>query len=79
MAFDFKTKLTRKNGTGIWDLDKTKKKDLIENKSEENRDYALEITTRINFNNNEIVTEIEITRKQTRNWFFIKPFKTHYT
>ena len=43
-AFDVQTKLARKKGTRSRDLDKTKKKDLIENKSEEDKDHTLEST-----------------------------------
>ena len=41
-AFDFQTKLAWKKGIGFEDLDKTKKKGFIENKSKEDKEHALE-------------------------------------
>ena len=40
--FDFQTKLARWKGVGLEGLDRTKKIDFIENKSEEDNDHALE-------------------------------------
>ena len=41
-AFDFQMKFAEKKGIGIGDLDKTKKKDFIENKPKEDNNHALE-------------------------------------
>ena len=47
-AFDFQTKLARRNGIGFKDLDKTVKKDFTENKLKKDKDQTLEFAVKPN-------------------------------